>query len=246
VVAGACHADGVWLAGDRILYSPREFGPIAVADLQGSARQLGSVELIYGFDGEHLITDQASCSALSVVSQSVLGDDPPLRPVDDLHCPLRYSGARLHLGRHPRFSVIVRCPHGCHGPIVVGAGDWLDGASKEFALHAGGRIRVGVRLPRNSEIVRRARRSRSVTVSVYSFPVWSYQPREDPLNQIYRDDPAAHIRIRLPFGSVRPFGGASSAPRARRAASRSSRARRASDRGRRLCRSRSGRCSSSP
>jgi hypothetical protein len=232
VVDHGCNREGVRIARDRILLQPTEYGPFTVAELDGSEHPQGAVQSLFGFDGDHVLTDQASCTSLAVVSQSVLGDDPPLEDPYSKHCPQRYSEPRVRLGSLPSFSVTVRCPRGCHGPIVVGAGDWLDGASREFVLPPGAHTRVRIPLSRFSEIVKRAKRKRRVTVSVYKFLVARFEEGRNPLEQVSINDPATHL-------TVRP------ARRAPRAASRSARARRASGRGRPRCRSRSGRCSSS-
>lgn len=74
-----------------------------------------------GFDGQRVVVEHEDCvtDKTEVLSVDPL-NDPPV-PLSPLFCDENYIHPILVLGRHPRISFTLRCPVGCHGPIVVGA-----------------------------------------------------------------------------------------------------------------------------
>ena len=172
------------MAADRILYATTEGE--TVVDLAGAQRFLGFAHDVYGFDGQQEIVDDGSCAAKTLISQGVLGQDPPLPLARVLACPVRFSDARLYLGTHPRLVVTIRCPLGCIGPIVAGTRNLIERSSKRFSIRPRRRRRITIRLSPRGHIVRAARRSAAhrlpFNVYINTFSVNDdYDPNKTPV-----------------------------------------------------------------
>jgi hypothetical protein len=197
VTSSACTAQPIRMAGDRILFAPSgSIEPLDVVDLQGNVRPLGQVQEIYGFDGQHVLVDEASCWTMSIVSQSVLGDDPPLPFIYGNRCPMRWSKPRLRLGAHSTFSISVICPNGCRGPLVSGTPSYVEGHSADFIVLPRQTRRVAIPLPRHGVIVREARRHGRVTVALNRFEVTTFDPRKSPESQARQSRPNVRFTVR--------------------------------------------------
>jgi hypothetical protein len=121
VTGGAC-ATYLFAAGGRLLFE----GPNAattVLETDGSHQiiELGAAaryENPLAFDGQRIFVRHTTCIDDQILSQSALGDEPPVPP-STYDCTARLTHARLTLRPHPRFTATVSCPNGCRAKIAV-------------------------------------------------------------------------------------------------------------------------------
>ncbi len=188
VAADACGPSGrtpaPLLAADRIVYPRDSYGSHAVVDLQGQRRSLGDTGQIFSFDGQRILVHTSECTGETITSDDVLNDPPLQASSSDAYCPVRFSKARLYLGRHPHFAVDLSCPKGCWGPVIIGTSKTYDAHTSEFVIAPGGHRLISLPLTRRSAIVREAKAAagtrKRVMVLVDTFKAFSYDPNWSP------------------------------------------------------------------
>jgi hypothetical protein len=190
------------MAGDRIVYPYTNFGGHAVASLDGPLKSLGDTGAIFGFDGRRALVYQTSCSAITLEALDV-AQDSPVHYVPEylMRCPVRFARAHIVLGPHPRFTVVLRCPHGCHGPLVIGTQAVVETSSSSFALAPGGRLRIVIPLSARGAIVRAARDARkhhrAATVLIDTLAVGVYDPHLSPEKNVAHTSPPYDVTTRV-------------------------------------------------
>jgi hypothetical protein len=191
--AKACVRGPVQIASGRVLFASHTIIGIGVVDLAGQERELGFPNEVYGFDGAHVFVNEENCVAATVVSSSVLGDDPALAFTrSENHCTAKLLNPEVTIGPHgSRLEATLYCRHGCLGPVTVGTYDYVDAASEDFELLPGGTKRLTFRLPANSDIVRRARGKRQVRIRFTTFEPTDVG-RESPVSTVARGGARNH------------------------------------------------------
>jgi hypothetical protein len=199
ISAHGCATEPLRIASGRVLFADRPVVGIAVVDLQGNERRLGSPNQVYAFDGTNVFVNEETCIAGSIVSSSVLGDDPLLAftRAESSTCPMRFRDARLTLGRHPRLTMTLTCRIGCLGPVVAGTDRYADAASPDFTLQPGKTRKVEIKLSRHSRLVRLARGWKQVRVALNTFDINFNPTRASALYEASRNPAEHHVKARV-------------------------------------------------
>lgn len=184
IAAQAC-ANRIVVAAGRVLYHGSDPDPLEGGDLwiRGGGvpfEHVGHPGQVLGFDGSELTYVVDACTGESVSTVALPLAGPITQSPYLADCLATVAPPVLHLGTHPRLTVLISCRIGCVGPLFAGFYDIQAtrvGRSASFAFGPGISRRITIPLGRHNLLVRRARGRRRILIDFWNALLYS-----DPAN----------------------------------------------------------------